>query len=129
MSWGGSGFNFKCLEKAEEHTDRSVEFRTTHTHLEMIIKWCYRKPYFIVQVVTVYCDSYICIACCLSQTAFTSMCSRHISQTEVDMKYGGRILYSCLVSRHIIIPRIVTASYPRARTVTRTFYSKMTVDF
>ena len=30
-----------------EHTDRNVLFRTTPTHLEIIITLCYRKPYYI----------------------------------------------------------------------------------
>ena len=48
-------FVYKAFSRrSSEHTDRNVElkstilFRTTPTHLEIIITWCYRKPYYIL---------------------------------------------------------------------------------
>ena len=49
----------RLLEKAasrrrSEHTDRNIElqptvlFRTTPNSLEIVIAWCYRKPFYIV---------------------------------------------------------------------------------
>ena len=45
---------FQLIRRQSEHTDRNIElkptvlFRTTPTHLEIIITWCYRKPFHIV---------------------------------------------------------------------------------
>ena len=47
-------FQFFRRRSESEHTDRNVElkpsvlFRTTPTHLEIVITWCYRKPFHVV---------------------------------------------------------------------------------
>ena len=49
----GESFFHLFSRRRSEHTDQNVKlkplvlFRTTPTHLEIIITWCYRKPYYI----------------------------------------------------------------------------------